>query len=180
MNALIPTQFENLALPAISDNGSIDRYRGMVESCPHCSNLPAPGARAMQASGDGFWELDLADGSAWFSDWFRTRLHRREALKRAAFHDLRPIMAPEDWDTLLRKVRSHLEECSPLDVEFQVLLAEGRTEWWHMRGSAQRNKVGLPTHFAGCVREVSPSRVLEVSPSRVREVSAGRAPAKGA
>jgi PAS domain-containing protein len=166
MNALIRTQFENLPLFAISDNGSIDRYGGMYESCPHCGNLPTPGTRAMQASGDGFWELDLADGSAWFSDWFRTRLHRREALKRAAFHDLRPIMSPEAWDTLLRKVRSHLEERSPLDAEFQVQLAEGHTEWWHMRGSAQRNKVGLPTHFAGCVREITATRAR---PRRIKD-----------
>jgi PAS domain-containing protein len=126
----------------------------MCESRPHSRNLPAPGARAMQASGDGFWELDLADGSAWFSDWFCTRLHRTGA-KRAAFHDLRPIMSPATWDTLLRKLRSHLEERSPLDAEFQVQLARGHTEWWHMRGSAQRNTVGLPTHFSGCVRDVT-------------------------
>jgi PAS domain-containing protein len=158
INALIPTQFENMALFAISDNASIDRYRGMCESRPYSRNLPAPGARAMQASGDGFWELDLADGSAWFSDWFCTRLHRTAAVKHAAFHDLRPIMSPETWDSLLRKLRSHLEERSPLDAEFQVQLAQGRTEWWHMRGSAQRNTAGLPTHFAGWVRDVTAGR----------------------
>jgi hypothetical protein len=36
----------------------------MCDSRPYSHNLPARGARAMQASGDGFWELDLADGSA--------------------------------------------------------------------------------------------------------------------
>jgi PAS domain-containing protein len=130
----------------------------MCESRPYSGNLPAPGARAMQASGDGFWELDLADGSAWFSDWFCSRLHWTEAARRPAFHDLRPIMSPATWDTLLRKLRSHLEERSPLDAEFQVQLAEGHSEWWHMRGSAQRNAVGLPTHFAGCVRDVTAIR----------------------
>jgi PAS domain S-box-containing protein len=129
----------------------------MCESRPYRGNLPNPGARAMQASGDGFWELDLADGSAWFSDWFCTRLGwtRRS---RPVFRDLRPSMSPEAWESLLRKMRSHLEERSPLDAEFQVQLAEGRTEWWHMRGAAQRNTVGLPTHFAGCVRDVTATR----------------------
>jgi PAS domain-containing protein len=129
----------------------------MCESHPYRRNLPAPGARAMQASGDGYWELDPADGSAWFSDWFGTRLKWTEA-RRPAFHDLRPIMSPETWDTLLRKLRSHLEERLPLDTEFQVQLAAGRTEWWHLRGSAQRNTVGLPTYFAGCVRDVTAGR----------------------
>jgi PAS domain-containing protein len=115
----------------------------------------------MQASGDGFWELDLADGSAWFSDWFCPRLHWTGAARRPAFHDLRPIMSPASWDALLRKLRSHLEERSPLDAEFQVQLAEGQTEWWLMHGSAQRNAVGLPTHFAGCVRDVTALRARQ-------------------
>ncbi|HEY0747523.1 MAG TPA: hypothetical protein VGD63_12540, partial [Steroidobacteraceae bacterium] len=113
-----------------------------------------PGARAMQASGDGFWEVDLADGSAWFSDWFCTRLNWGEA-KRYAFTDLRPLMSPETWESLLRRLRAHLEEQTPLDAEFQVQLAPGQSQWWHLRGAAQRNAVGHPTHFAGCVRDVT-------------------------
>jgi PAS domain S-box-containing protein len=68
-------------------------------------------------------------------------------------------MAPDSWDALLRKLRSHLEERTPLDTEFQVRLAQGQTEWWHMRGSAQRTDAGHPTHFAGCVRDVTAIRL---------------------
>jgi hypothetical protein len=82
----------------------------MCDSRPYSRKSSVPGARAMQASGDGFWELDLADGSAWFSDWFCARLQWGEASRRPAFGDLRPIMSPETWDALLRKLRSHLEE----------------------------------------------------------------------
>jgi PAS domain-containing protein len=113
----------------------------------------------MYASGDGFWELDLADGSAWFSDWFCLRLKPTEPAKRPALSDLRPLMSPETWNALLRKLRSHLEERTPLDTEFQVQLAKGETEWWHLRGSAQRNDAGRPTHFAGCVRDVTAIRL---------------------
>ncbi|HEX3949849.1 MAG TPA: PAS domain S-box protein [Steroidobacteraceae bacterium] len=120
-----------------------------------------PGARAMHASGEGFWELDLADGSAWFSDWFCPRLQGIEALKRPAFSDLRPLMSPETWDALLKRLRSHLEERTPLDTEFQVQLSTGQTEWWHMRGSALRSDTGHPTHFAGCVRDVTAIRLSE-------------------
>jgi PAS domain-containing protein len=130
----------------------------MCDSRRYSSKSP-PGARAMRASGDGFWELDLADGSVWFSDWFCPRLTWREPAKHRAFSDLRPLMAPETWDALLRGLRSHLEERTPLDTEFQVQLAQGQTEWWHMRGSAQRNDTGHPTHFAGCVSNVTASRL---------------------
>ena len=127
----------------------------MCDSRLYDGKQPAPGARAMQASGDGFWELDLADGSAWFSDWFCTRLQWSESARRPAFSDLRPIMSPETWDALLRKLRSHLEERTPLDAQFSVQLAAGQTERWQMRGSAQRNGVGHPTHFAGCIRDIT-------------------------
>jgi PAS domain-containing protein len=118
---------------------------------------PVPGALAMKASGDGFWEFNLADGSAWFSEWFCDRLQWIEPVKRPAFIDLRPMVSPETWDELLRKLRLHLEQRAPLDAEFQVRLAEGQIEWWHMRGAAQRNDAGHPTHFAGCVRDVTAS-----------------------
>jgi PAS domain-containing protein len=116
----------------------------------------------MQASGDGFWELDLADGSAWFSDWFCRRLQWSDPVRRSAFSDLRPIMTPETWEELLRQMRSHLEERRPLDTEFQVELSEGGAEWWHMRGSAQRNDAGHPTHFAGCVRDITANRAARL------------------
>jgi PAS domain-containing protein len=129
----------------------------MCDSHFHNRKVPAPGALAMKASGDGFWEFNLADGSAWFSDWFCERLQRTEAVKRPAFSDLRPMVSPEAWDELLRKLRLHLEQRTPLDAEFQVRLGAGHVEWWHMRGSAQRNDAGHPTHFAGCVRDVTAS-----------------------
>jgi PAS domain-containing protein len=113
----------------------------------------------MRASGDGFWELDLTEGSAWFSDWFCPRLNATEPVKRRAFSDLRPLMSPETWDALLRGLRSHLEERTPLDTEFQVQLANGQIEWWHIRGAAQRDGAVPPTHFAGCVRDVTAIRL---------------------
>jgi PAS domain-containing protein len=128
----------------------------MCDSRPYSGKSPAPGARAMRASGDGFWELDLTDGSAWFSDWFCLRLKWTEASRRPAFSDLRPIMSAATWEGLLRKLRLHLEQQTPLDAEFEVRLATGETERWHLRGSAQRNAAGHPTHFAGCVRAVTP------------------------
>jgi PAS domain-containing protein len=133
----------------------------MCDSHPYNRKSPALGARAMKASGDGFWELDLADGSAWFSDWFCPRLRWSEPVRRSAFSDLRPIMTSETWEALLRQLRSHLEERTPLDTEFEVQLSQGQAEWWHMRGSAQRNDTGHPTHFAGCVRDVTANRAAQ-------------------
>ena len=108
----------------------------------------------MKASGDGFWELALSDGSAWFSEWFHERLGWTEAAKRS-FNDLRPVFTADTWEMLLKQLRAHLEQKSPLDATFPVQLADGRTEWWQMRGVAQLNDVGHPIYVAGSVRDVT-------------------------
>jgi hypothetical protein len=127
----------------------------MCDSRPYKRKSLSPGMLAMQASGDGFWEIDLSDGSAWFSSWFYERLGWTESTRRAAFNDLRPHLAVEVWDSLLRAMRSHLEERTPLQAKFQVRLSADGSEWWQMHGSAQRNDQGHPTHFAGSMRTVT-------------------------
>jgi PAS domain-containing protein len=118
-------------------------------------NSTMPGVRAMKASGDGFWELNLADGSTWFSEWFYDRLQWPDRIKRSTFEDLRPSVSAETWDLLLGQLRDHLEQQIPLDAEFPVTLADGRMEWWQLRGSAQLNQIGHPIHVAGSVRDVT-------------------------
>jgi PAS domain-containing protein len=130
----------------------------MCDSRPYNTKSSSPGTLAMQASGDGFWEIDLSDGSAWFSGWFCDRLGWTESAGRAAFNDLRPFLCAEAWDSLLRAMRSHLEERTPLEAQFQVQLAVDRIEWWQLRGVAQRNDRGHPTHFAGSVRAMTAPR----------------------
>jgi hypothetical protein len=112
----------------------------------------------MAASGSGFWECDLLNGAAWFSDWFRERLPWPEAGKRQTLHDLRLAMQPETWELLLRTLRAHFEQGTPLDIRFQVQVTDGHTQQWRMRGSAQLNEFRHPTHFAGTMCDVSAER----------------------
>jgi PAS domain-containing protein len=113
--------------------------------------------RALNACGDGFWEFDLLDGSAWFSEWFYRKLNWSSDTKRALL-DFRPILPPAEWDKLMAQFRAHLEQGVPLDVELRVEVAGQSLEWWHIRGSAQRNDAGQPVYLAGSAREVSADR----------------------
>jgi PAS domain-containing protein len=112
----------------------------------------------MTANGDGQWKLDLLDGSAWFSDWFAQRLSWGNQAKRSTFDDLRPFMAPAVWDLLLGQLRAHLERKTVLDIEFEVQIREGQTQWWRLRGAAELNDAGRPVRFAGTVSDVSAER----------------------
>jgi hypothetical protein len=112
-----------------------------------------PGLRAMEACGDGFWELDLITGSAWFSDWFYRKLDWRRDTERFTLGDLQPALRPEVWDRLMGRFRDHLEKGLPLDVEIDVNVGV-RLERWRMRGAAQRNDAGQPVYLAGSMLEM--------------------------
>jgi hypothetical protein len=112
-----------------------------------------PGLRALAACGDGFWELDLIAGSAWFSDWFYRKLDWRRDTKHSTLGDLQPALSPEAWDRLMGMFRDHLEKRLPLDLEIDVNVGV-RLERWRVRGAAQRNDAGQPVYLAGSMLEI--------------------------
>ncbi|MDE1922948.1 MAG: hypothetical protein KGI55_05945 [Gammaproteobacteria bacterium] len=119
-----------------------------------------PGLRAIQASGDGLWELDLASGTAWFSDWFHARLGWRPDEVRHTWSALRDAMTPDSWRVLLEEMRNHLESDTPFDLELPLTVGGAQTGWWRFHGRAERNELRHPMYFAGCARDVSAEHSL--------------------
>jgi hypothetical protein len=113
-----------------------------------------PGLRALASCGDGFWEFDLKDGTAWFSDWFYEKLAWERDGKPTALTDLQAQLPSTAWNELMAQIRSHLEQGAALDLEFDVRTAGDSLERWRIRGRAHRNAAGQPVHLAGSMREV--------------------------
>lgn len=114
-----------------------------------------PAMRALEASGDGYWEADLSDGSAWFSPWFYERLGWPVQTSRTSFGALKTTLPPHSWEALLTHMRLHLEQGTPLDLEVRVQLPGGESRWWRFRGKAQRNDIRHPVRLAGSMRDVT-------------------------
>lgn len=129
----------------------------MHESQSRSRKTAPPGLHALKACGDGLWEFDLLAGSGWFSDWFYRKLRWAPDTKRTLL-DLQPLLQPAAWGELMRKIRDHLERGLPLDMEVRVELAPEKIEWWHVRGTALRNKAGQPIYLAGSARDSSADR----------------------
>ena len=127
----------------------------MSESHLRSRKAHLPGMRALNAGGDGFWELDLVEGSAWFNDWVYRKLQWASDGQRTTLYRLQPRLRPDTWETLLRGIREHLEQRTALIAELCVQLGEDRCEWWQLRGAAQRNDAGQPVYLAGSVRDIS-------------------------
>lgn len=117
-----------------------------------------PAMRALEASGDGYWEADLSDGSAWFSPWFYERLGWPVETSRTSFGALKTTLPARSWETLLRHMRDHLEQGTPLNIEVRVQLPGGEWRWWQFRGRAQRNDIRHPVRLAGSMRDVTEER----------------------
>jgi PAS domain-containing protein len=122
----------------------------------HLSSIPFayPGARALAACGDGFWEFDLQEGSVWFSEWFHARLDWTPEPKRRTLKDLEALIEPGAWNSFMGMLRGHLEQGFPLDVDLDLRLGSGRIERWKLRGRALLNAFNQPMAIAGSVRDV--------------------------
>jgi hypothetical protein len=131
---------------------------GMNRSPRKKRSAATPGSRALEACGDGFWELDLNVGSAWYSAWFYQKLGWPAETKRTTLEDLKPHLKPEGWTLLMTRIREQLEEGRALDFDFEAAVPGAGFEWWHIRGSALRNAAGRPEYLAGSVRELAPDR----------------------
>jgi PAS domain-containing protein len=114
-----------------------------------------PGMRALESCGDGFWECDLLEGTAWFSDWFYQKLAWSRDAKHTALGDLQTQMQPAAWDTLMTQIRNHLEQGVALDVELEVRVAGDSLERWRVRGRAHRNEAGQPVYLSGSTCQLS-------------------------
>jgi PAS domain-containing protein len=126
--------------------------------------------RALAASGDGFWEINLVDGSAWFSDWFHQKLGWGADSRRTTVNDLKNALEPAQWEAFMRRFRAHLEQAVPFDARLRVSCVDGRVEWWQFRGRAERTDGGLPVSVAGSARVISAAAGMPACSCGVFEV----------
>ncbi len=131
----------------------------MDGSQPRKRSAAKPGLRALEACGDGFWELDLKSGSAWYSSWFYQKLSWPTETRRTTLGELESVLKVESWMELMARIRAHLEQSQPLELDFEVAVPGAAVSpWWRIRGSALRNAAGQPIHLAGSMREIGADR----------------------
>jgi hypothetical protein len=135
----------------------------MSDSPPRPPKTPPPGAGGLPPSDEGLWELNLWNGSAWFSDWFYQRLQWPMEVNRKRLDDLKPHLPAGGWEALLLGIRDYLERQMPLDLRLRVQLNNGQIEWWRVRGSADFNVGGQPMYLVGTMRDVSAEHPRDTS-----------------
>src|SRR5277367_4843689 len=132
----------------------------MSDSAPSPRKSPASATRTPSPNEDGAGELDLLNGTAWYSAWFYQRLQWPAQIERRRLGDLRPHLPDGAWEALLFAMRLHLERQMPLDARIPVQV-DGRVEWWRVQGAVERNAFGKPAQLKGSMSDVSAEAALD-------------------
>ena len=118
--------------------------------------------RAIRGTQDGLWELDIPADRMWMSPRFRELLgYAAEDLPIESNNLVAQIVHPGDHQELLGKVRAHLENKEPFDIELRMRAQSGAYLWFRVRGSADPDAQGTPTTFSGSIQDITPRKLAE-------------------
>ena len=116
--------------------------------------------RALEASGLGLWEWDLA-GERFEVDERCARNLGYPADFQADWHSLLTIIHPDDAIPVGRTVEAHLRgDSGHLEFEARMLTHDRAWTWVSARGRAIRDASGAPVRMAGTLKNIDAERSL--------------------
>ncbi|MGE5337278.1 MAG: PAS domain-containing protein [Gemmatimonadota bacterium] len=116
---------------------------------------------AAESLGLGIWDWDLlADTSVWNDQMYALYGRRREECGGRVWSD---FVHPEDREHSQSIVSKAIAQTGQCDVEFRVLLPDGRTRWIASRGRVQRDLAGVPVRMIGVSWDVTDKRAAEAA-----------------
>jgi len=108
---------------------------------------------ALEATGSAWWWMELPSGIVFFSP-NKTAMLGREEEKFVHYKDFTALVHPDDLDTIMDNMRSHLKgESSMYETTYRIKHADGHYVRFYDKGKiVGRN--GNTTQIAGFVYEV--------------------------
>jgi two-component system, sensor histidine kinase and response regulator len=117
--------------------------------------------RAVRATQDGLWEIDLVTDTPWFGLRFEEMLGYAIGDLNASRDVFRSLMHPEDRVRVTLAVQNHVEHHAPLDIEFRAKHKDGHYEWLRSRAQAERAADGTPLRLAGSTQLITDRKRAE-------------------
>jgi two-component system, sensor histidine kinase and response regulator len=117
--------------------------------------------RASLSSFEGHWEADLRSDHLWFSSSFQALLGYREGELKPHVATLDYLVHAEEHDAYRNKMRDHVANNAPYDIETRLRTANGVYRWFRMRGMAERSEQGVATVMAGSIQDVHQQKLIE-------------------
>ena len=124
---------------------------------------------AIDAAGIGSFDWDLGTGRLSWDD----RLIELFGYRRGEFDEtldaFNARLHPDDRPRVAEQLQTVIDSCGELDVEYRVLLPDGRTRWLVGRGRALADDRGQAVRIIGAAYDTTDRRAVEARVARVLE-----------
>ncbi len=115
----------------------------------------------LAASGTGFWEWDVADGSLTWSDAIFRQHGLEPAPEAPAFEAYLDMIHPDDRETFRTGIGAALDGLAPFALDFRVVWPDGSIHWTHGAGRLLRDESGRPVTMLGTGQDITERRRVE-------------------
>lgn len=117
--------------------------------------------RALAATQDGLWEIDLSSEVPWFGMRFEDILGYGKGELDGDRHKFESLVHPEDLPALKEHSKNHVHRGTKYDTEFRVRHRQGHYEWLRSRAMVERNPTGTATRISGSMQRITDRKQAE-------------------
>jgi diguanylate cyclase (GGDEF)-like protein/PAS domain S-box-containing protein len=115
---------------------------------------------ALEGSGAGLWDWDLASDTVSYSDTYLQQL----CYQGDDFHRnfvFRDRLHPQDRERTLQAVHRSLDHGTPFNEDYRLHCFDGQWRWFHGRGTCHRSRDGQAERFSGLLTDLTERRRTE-------------------
>ncbi len=118
---------------------------------------------AVSGSNDGLWDWDVRTDEVYYAPRFKELLGYDDDEFENTFASFETHLHPDDRARALERVRQHLDDREPYDVEYRLRTKSGDYQWFRARGQAIWNRDGQAIRMAGSVSDLTNRKQVEAA-----------------
>ncbi|MBX2852422.1 MAG: PAS domain-containing protein [Phycisphaeraceae bacterium] len=103
----------------------------------------------------GIWDWDCKTDQLYWSPRFKELIGYTADEADPVLDDFVSRLHPQDKERTLGKLKRHIEQQEPYDVEYRLRHKDGHYVWCHAAGQAQWDELGNPIRMAGSISDIS-------------------------
>ena len=115
----------------------------------------------LAASGTGFWEWNVQDGSIVWSEAIFRQYGLEPGGKAPEFPAYLDMIHPDDRDTFRTAIQGAIDGVAPFELDFRIVWPDGTVHWTHGAGRVLRDENGRPVSMLGTGQDITERRRVE-------------------
>ncbi|MDX1707762.1 MAG: PAS domain S-box protein, partial [Desulfobacterales bacterium] len=113
---------------------------------------------AVKAAGGGLWDLQPQTGKTWYSERFKELLGYAADESDGAFQGWEDSLHPDDHDSIVAKLKNHLDTGTPFNEVIRMRCKTGEYRWYRTMGHALWDRSGRAYRMAGSIVDITEGR----------------------